>query len=168
MNRSGTFQAGLRRGGTFLTDRGKPILISAGMALILAGELALDEAPQSLNLLDSVNAADHRLPFSSADSGQSVRSADQRSAERRLQRLASETADDNRISFGCINVPVGFYEAYLRPTLAMHNVIIYVLPEQKLMQQVFENYPFRAEGSHFSTRTGGGELWSKSPSVALY
>ncbi len=62
-------------------------------------------------------------------------------AERRLQRLASESVDDNRISYGCINVPVGFYESYLRPTLAMHKVVIYVLPELKSLQQVFKFYP---------------------------
>jgi hypothetical protein len=36
-------------------------------------------------------------------------------SERRLERLATPTHLDNRISWGCINVPVGFYEARLRP-----------------------------------------------------
>jgi hypothetical protein len=34
--------------------------------------------------------------------------------ERRLERLASLSTEDNRISFGCINLPVTFYEDVLR------------------------------------------------------
>ena len=35
--------------------------------------------------------------------------------ERRLHRLATPTPRDNRISYGCINVPVAFYETVVRP-----------------------------------------------------
>ena len=35
--------------------------------------------------------------------------------ERRADRLASVSAQDNRISFGCINVPVPFYNAVISP-----------------------------------------------------
>lgn len=58
-------------------------------------------------------------------------------AERRLQRLMSKTPKDNRISYGCINVPVGFYEKVLSPTVAKHEAIIYVLPETRSLSQVF-------------------------------
>jgi hypothetical protein len=34
--------------------------------------------------------------------------------ERRLERLATPTPDDNRISYGCINVPVAFFESVVR------------------------------------------------------
>jgi hypothetical protein len=57
--------------------------------------------------------------------------------ERRLERLATPTNEDNRISYGCINVPVAFYEAYVRPTFASRRAIIYVLPEIKPLEQVF-------------------------------
>lgn len=57
--------------------------------------------------------------------------------ERRLERLATPTTDDNRISYGCINVPVSFYETHVKPTVAKQRVITYVLPEVKTMQQVF-------------------------------
>ena len=57
--------------------------------------------------------------------------------ERRLERLATPTVDDNRVSFGCINVPVAFYEKFLRPTFAEHTAIIYVLPEFKSAREVF-------------------------------
>ncbi len=61
-------------------------------------------------------------------------------AERRLERLATPTVDDNRISYGCINVPVAFYEAYIHPVFATHDAIIYVLPEVKSALQVFGSY----------------------------
>jgi hypothetical protein len=57
--------------------------------------------------------------------------------ERRLERLASLTTDDNRISFGCINLPVSFYENVLSPAVRKYGAIIYVLPEVKTPQQVF-------------------------------
>ena len=60
--------------------------------------------------------------------------------ERRLERLASLTTDDNRISFGCINLPVTFYENVLNPTVHKYGAIIYVLPDVKSVQQVFGAY----------------------------
>nr|WP_239027460.1 hypothetical protein [Ramlibacter algicola] len=61
-------------------------------------------------------------------------------AERRLQRLASRTSKDNRISFGCINLPVTFYERTLKPTVARHGAIVYVLPETRTPQEQFGSY----------------------------
>jgi hypothetical protein len=60
--------------------------------------------------------------------------------ERRLERLASLTTDDNRISFGCINLPVTFYEDVLSPTVKKYGAVVYVLPEVKTAQQVFGAY----------------------------
>ncbi|GAB3773848.1 hypothetical protein GCM10028796_47120 [Ramlibacter monticola] len=60
--------------------------------------------------------------------------------ERRLERLATLTTDDNRISFGCINLPVTFYEDVLKPTVTKFGAVIYVLPEVKTPQQVFGAY----------------------------
>ncbi len=65
-------------------------------------------------------------------------------AERRLERLATPTVDDNRISYGCINVPVAFYEAYIRPAFATRDAVIYVLPEVKSTLQVFGSYDVAA------------------------
>jgi hypothetical protein len=61
-------------------------------------------------------------------------------AERRLQRLASATPADNRISFGCINLPPEFYEQVLRPAVVQHGAIVYVLPETRSPQQQFGSY----------------------------
>lgn len=60
--------------------------------------------------------------------------------ERRLERLASLTTDDNRISFGCINLPVTFYENVLSPTVRNEGAVIYVLPEVETPQKVFGAY----------------------------
>lgn len=57
--------------------------------------------------------------------------------ERRLERLASPTSADNRISYGCINVPPDFYELHIRPTFARQRALVYVLPEVKTVEQVF-------------------------------
>ena len=58
-------------------------------------------------------------------------------SERRLERLASLVVDDNRISFGCINLPVSFYEQVLSPTVHRQGAIVYVLPDVRSVQQVF-------------------------------
>ena len=51
--------------------------------------------------------------------------------ERRLERLASADADDNRISYGCINVPVAFFESVIWPVMSAARGVVYVLPETK-------------------------------------
>jgi hypothetical protein len=61
-------------------------------------------------------------------------------SERRLERLASLTTDDNRISFGCINLPVTFYEDVAKPALTKYGAVVYVLPDVKSVQQVFGAY----------------------------
>lgn len=284
MNTAGKFQTGLSCVGIFLADRSKTVLISAAIALTLAGAPALDELPEDLIPLDTIGVAERNFPVTPVNSHLLLQSAAPRLAEfgeqiasdqtrqmanwiadtgdnaasaffivdkiaarlyvfdagarllgssavllgaaigddsapgigtrpisqvlpnerttpagrfiaelgrnmqdedviwvdydaavsihrvrannlkeRRLERLASESAEDNRISYGCINVPVGFYESYLRPTLAMHNVIVYVLPEQKLMQQVFVSDPFRVNGRPLSNLPDRREMWSKAP-----
>jgi len=60
--------------------------------------------------------------------------------ERRLERLATLTTDDNRISFGCINLPVTFYEEVLSPTVRQQGAVVYVLPDVKTPQQIFGAY----------------------------
>ena len=50
-------------------------------------------------------------------------------AERRLERLASETSLDNRISYGCINVPEQFYDRRVRPVFRADGAWVYVIPE---------------------------------------
>ena len=57
--------------------------------------------------------------------------------ERRAQRLASASPRDNRISFGCINVPEKFYDAVVQPAFTATNGIVYILPEVHSLGSVF-------------------------------
>lgn len=60
--------------------------------------------------------------------------------ERRLQRLKSPTSRDNRISFGCINVPSKFFSTVVRPAFIGTEGIVYVLPDTKTLKDVFTAY----------------------------
>jgi hypothetical protein len=57
--------------------------------------------------------------------------------ERRLQRLASPTASDNRISFGCINLPADFYDRVVSPLFTLQRGLVYVLPESRTLARQF-------------------------------
>jgi len=58
-------------------------------------------------------------------------------SEHRLARLASSALEDKRISYGCINVPVVFYETQVQPMFAKQRAPVYVLPEVKTVAEVF-------------------------------
>lgn len=60
--------------------------------------------------------------------------------ERRAQRLATPSPLDNRISYGCINVPVKFFNSVVSPAFTGTNGIVYVLPETRTPQKVFASY----------------------------
>lgn len=57
--------------------------------------------------------------------------------ERRLQRLMTPSTDDNRISYGCINVPVAFYEHTVLPLFASTHGVVYVMPDTELLDAIF-------------------------------
>jgi hypothetical protein len=59
-------------------------------------------------------------------------------AERRLERLASNDPTQRRISYGCINVPVAFFESVIVPLLGKQRGVVYVLPETRPAQAWFE------------------------------
>ena len=61
--------------------------------------------------------------------------------ERRAQRLDSSSPQDNRISYGCINVPAEFFDAHLLPVFSAQAAAIYVLPDQLTLEQVFGSLP---------------------------
>jgi hypothetical protein len=79
------------------------------------------------------------IDYEAAVSMHRVRSVN--AGERRLARLASPRAADHRISYGCINVPVAFFNRVLLPFFAESRAIAYVLPETRPMAAVF---PFMA------------------------
>jgi hypothetical protein len=59
-------------------------------------------------------------------------------SERRLQRLASPTPADNRISYGCINIPIDFFDRRISPVFGKKPGVAYIIPEVKTFAQVFE------------------------------
>jgi hypothetical protein len=78
--------------------------------------------------------------------------------EKRLQRLRSPTAEDNRITYGCINVASAFYKKVVRPTFSDTEGVFYVLPETRSLAEVFPAFhePRHAAASeHYDDRTRG-------------
>lgn len=75
------------------------------------------------------------VDYDAAISMHRVRTANK--ADRRLQRLATPTVADNRISYGCINVPASFYDRYVKPALGNTHGVVYVLPETAPAAQRF-------------------------------
>lgn len=60
--------------------------------------------------------------------------------EQRAQRLATPSPLDNRITYGCINVPAGFFANVIHPAFAGTSGIVYVLPETRPLKKVFTSY----------------------------
>jgi hypothetical protein len=56
--------------------------------------------------------------------------------DNRAGRLASASPLDNRISFGCINVPAPFYDKVVMPAFTGTVGIVYILPETKPLRAV--------------------------------
>ena len=59
------------------------------------------------------------------------------SKEQRAKRLETPTPSDNRVSYGCINVPKMFFENVVSATVRGGNSVVYVLPETKPLRSVF-------------------------------
>ena len=66
--------------------------------------------------------------------------------ERRAQRLATPTPLDNRISYGCINVPADFFQQVVHAAFAGTNGIVYVLPETRPAKPFFGAHDVIAPG----------------------
>jgi hypothetical protein len=48
----------------------------------------------------------------------------------RARRLATPSPSDNRVSAGCVVVPVEFYATVVQPLLGLGRGVVYVMPEQ--------------------------------------
>ncbi|AQR63376.1 hypothetical protein BZG35_05730 [Brevundimonas sp. LM2] len=57
--------------------------------------------------------------------------------QHRLERRAATSALSRRITFGCINVPVDFYEQVVQRAFAGTVGVVYILPETKPVGEVF-------------------------------
>ena len=78
--------------------------------------------------------------------------------EHRVQRLQTPTADDNRITFGCINVGTRFYTKQVRPLFQKTGGIVYILPDTKTLEDVFPRVrllPFMKTDEREVAATGG-------------
>lgn len=58
----------------------------------------------------------------------------------RVQAVSTPSPDDNRLSYGCINLPDSFYEGALRPAVNRTGVIVYVLPETRPLDKTFAGF----------------------------
>ena len=79
--------------------------------------------------------------------------------ERRLERLLSPSPTDNRITFGCINVPTGFYRDKVRPLFTRAGGVVYVLPDTKPLEAVFPGVVVRQA----ATGAGAPALGARRP-----
>lgn len=57
--------------------------------------------------------------------------------ERRAQRLASPGVDDNRISYGCINLPPAFFDGVISPMFSRGRAMVYLVPDRRTLAEVF-------------------------------
>jgi hypothetical protein len=57
--------------------------------------------------------------------------------EHREWRLRTATVADNRISYGCINVPIAFFDTMVKPAFANNEAVIYVMPETRPLAATF-------------------------------
>ena len=144
-----------RTAGLFLFDaQGKPL----GEAPILIGVAIGDEATPGVGTkpLAEIGPAERTTPagrflarYGRAATRQRVLWVDYTTSvalhpvikgtktEQRRARLLSPTSEDNRITFGCINVPLVFYSKKIRPLFAKNGGVVYVLPDTKLLEDVF-------------------------------
>lgn len=57
--------------------------------------------------------------------------------ERRAARLQSPSPADNKVSLGCVVVPVAFYVQQVEPLLGKGRSVVYVLPETRSLGATF-------------------------------
>ncbi|KAG0912157.1 hypothetical protein G6F32_016718 [Rhizopus arrhizus] len=60
--------------------------------------------------------------------------------EKRAERLATPTPDDNRVTHGCINVSPAFYEQIVQSTFEKGGVF-YILPDKDSFAKTFTAIP---------------------------
>lgn len=90
-------------------------------------------------------------------------------AERRAERLQSSTSQDNRISFGCINVPVQFFKTIISPAFTHTHGLVYILPETSPLHTLIAGsqrqsniYRTNRRGNPLLTPLGTGNLQNKA------
>ena len=74
--------------------------------------------------------------------------------ENRKARMLSPTIEDNRVTFGCINVPKAFYAKGVMPLFQKKGGYVYVLPDVKPIEEVFPR--LRVQAALQAARSTGG------------
>lgn len=74
--------------------------------------------------------------------------------ERRVERLLSPSPEDNRISFGCINVGTRFYTSLLSPMFQKSGGLVYITPDTRSLDDVFPRVRLLQYLSQARGRTG--------------
>ncbi|HEY6511493.1 MAG TPA: L,D-transpeptidase [Burkholderiaceae bacterium] len=86
--------------------------------------------------------------------------------ERRTQRLASRSAADNRISYGCINVPIAFYDGTLLPLVGGQRPVVYLLPETRPLDTLF-NPATKAVAQQVPSSRKGTSWWPRFSTASV-
>jgi hypothetical protein len=76
--------------------------------------------------------------------------------EHRLERLDNPKPSEHRISFGCVNVPIKFFDNVVEPAFTGTYGVVYVLPETRSLKDTFKSYydvePGRQAGTSANLR----------------
>jgi lipoprotein-anchoring transpeptidase ErfK/SrfK len=76
--------------------------------------------------------------------------------EHRADRMATPDPGDNRISYGCVNVPHNFFNTVLKPTVMKNGAFVYVLPETRSPQQQFGSFDVTQKVAQSRGNSAGG------------
>jgi hypothetical protein len=95
------------------------------------------------------------VDYSSAVALHSVPTANP--VERRMERLRTPDRNDNRITYGCINVPACFFENVVRPAFSNARGVVYILPDTRSLYDVFPGLLLQAHAApHSATASSAG------------
>jgi hypothetical protein len=79
-----------------------------------------------------------------------------RTKQQRHERMATRDPTDNRITYGCINVPPAFYERVVAAHFRPRGGIVYVLPDSTPIKSVFRSYDVGEPRLSTVGQPGGG------------
>ena len=107
------------------------------------GEVGLDERTTPAGRFDAVpgrNLSGEHVVWADYDSAFAIhRLRPGRAWAARQARLESPAPDDNRVSYGCVVVPVVFYEQVVQKVLGAAPSVVYVLPESGELQHLLRH-----------------------------
>jgi hypothetical protein len=90
---------------------------------------------------EDLNLAGERVLWVDYDAGIAIHKLPaKKTQQRRHERIRSPNPADHRITYGCINVPVAFYDQVVRRNFRAKGGIVYVLPDSAPVQAVFKSY----------------------------